>query len=78
MMISVSDREENILGKERKCWLPAFSPFPTTFSKDIFLRAVKTSNRLEMGKAEKYAEVKVLDSGNAQNRITLTLANTEV
>ena len=24
-------------GKRRKCWLPAFSPFPTMFSKDYFL-----------------------------------------
>ena len=23
-------------GKGRKCWLPAFSPFPTMFSKGIF------------------------------------------
>ena len=23
---------ENIVGKRRKCWLPAFSPFPTMFS----------------------------------------------
>ena len=22
--------------KRRKCWLPAFSPFPTMFSKDFF------------------------------------------
>ena len=25
-------REENILGKSRKCWLPAFSPCPKMFS----------------------------------------------
>ena len=24
---------ENIVGKRRKCWFPAFSPFPTIFSK---------------------------------------------
>ena len=30
-------REENIVGKRRKCWLPAFSPFPTMFSKVSFL-----------------------------------------
>ena len=24
-------RFENIVGKRRKCWLPAFSPFPTMF-----------------------------------------------
>ena len=26
------DREENILGKGKKCWLPAFFPFPKMFS----------------------------------------------
>ena len=29
-------------GKSRKCWLPAFSPFPTFFSKGFFLRVVKS------------------------------------
>ena len=29
-------------GKRRKCWLPAFSPFPTVFSKAFFLRVVKS------------------------------------
>ena len=28
-------------GKGRKCWLPAFSPFPTMFSKVVYLRVVK-------------------------------------
>ena len=27
MMVSLSDR--SYCGKRRKCWLPAFSPFPT-------------------------------------------------
>ena len=27
-------------GKRRKCWLPAFSPFPTMFSKGFLLRVV--------------------------------------
>ena len=31
---------ENIVG--RKCWLPAFSPFPTMFSKGFFIRVVKS------------------------------------
>ena len=30
-------------GKRRKCWLPAFSPFPTILSKAFFLRVVKMS-----------------------------------
>ena len=32
-------------GKSRKCWLPAFSPFPTMFSKGFFLRIVKSRDR---------------------------------
>ena len=28
-------------GKRRKCWLPAFSSFPTMFSKGPFFRVVK-------------------------------------
>ena len=28
-------------GKRRECWFPAFSPFPTMFSKDFFLNVVK-------------------------------------
>ena len=31
-------------GKRRKCWLPAFSPFPTNFSKGLFLRVVKSQD----------------------------------
>ena len=29
-------------GKGRKCWLTAFSPFPTMFSKGLSLRVVKS------------------------------------
>ena len=29
-------------GKRRKCWLPAFSPFPTMISKGFFLKVVKS------------------------------------
>ena len=32
MTISLFDSVENTVGKRRKCWLPAFSPFPTVFS----------------------------------------------
>ena len=35
-------RVENIVGKKRKCWLPAFSPFPTMFSKGLLYRTVKS------------------------------------
>ena len=37
----VSSVVENIAEERRKCWLPAFSPFPTMFSKAFFfLRGV--------------------------------------
>ena len=39
MMISVFDRVEKIVGK---CWLPAFSPSLTVFSKDFSYRVVKS------------------------------------
>ena len=29
-------------GKRRKCWLPAFSPFPTMFSKGFFFKVVRS------------------------------------
>ena len=29
-------------GKRRKCWLPAFSPFPTMFSKALVPRVIKS------------------------------------
>ena len=38
----VSETVENIVGKRRKCWLPAFSPFPSMFLKALCLRVSKT------------------------------------
>ena len=49
-MIFHLDRQENILEKRRKCWLPAFSPFLTMFSKGFFCRAVKTRDCFGKGK----------------------------
>ena len=34
----VQGRVEKHCGKRRKCWLPAFSPFPTMFSKGFFFQ----------------------------------------
>ena len=34
--------EKTLLEKKRKCWYPAFSPFPSMFSKGFLLRIVKT------------------------------------
>ena len=39
MMISLFDRVEHC-GKRRKCWLPAFSPFPTVLCKVSYLRSL--------------------------------------
>ena len=33
-----------LCGKRRKCWLPAFSPFPTMFSTAFFLRVVRSQD----------------------------------
>ena len=41
IMMSVFDRIEHC-GKRRKCWLPAFSPLPTMFSKHFCFRVVKS------------------------------------
>ena len=38
----VPDTIENIVGKRRKCWLPAFSSFPSMFSKGFFFRVIKS------------------------------------
>ena len=35
--------------KRRKCWLPAFSPFPTMFSKAVLSRVVKSRDCLVKG-----------------------------
>ena len=41
MTVSLYDRVDNS-GKRRKCWSPAFSLFPTVFSKTFFFRVVKS------------------------------------
>ena len=38
----VLKRVENIVGKRRKCWLPAFSPFSQNVFKAFFIRVVKS------------------------------------
>ena len=42
MILFLLGRIENIVGKRRKCWLSAFAPFPTLFSKDFYLRVVQS------------------------------------
>ena len=41
----VLGRVEKCCGKRRKCWLPAFSSFPTIFSKGFSLRVVQSGLR---------------------------------
>ena len=36
-------------GKRRKCWLPAFSPFPIMLSKAFFSRGVKSADCVVKG-----------------------------
>ena len=45
----VFHRIENIVGKERKCWLPAFSSFPTMFSNGLFLQCVESRHFVVKG-----------------------------
>ena len=45
MTISLFDRVKKNCGKRKKCWLPAFSPFPTVFSKSFSFRVVKSPDR---------------------------------
>ena len=40
--ISLCDSIENTMGKEKKCWIQAFSSFSTVFSKAFFSRVVKS------------------------------------
>ena len=46
MTISLLDRVENPVGKGKnagkKCWLPAFSPVPSVFSKAFLFKVVKS------------------------------------
>ena len=41
------EKNRKHFGERRKCCLPAFSPFPTLFSKGIFLRVVKSRDSVE-------------------------------
>ena len=42
-------RIENIVGKEENAGLPAFSSFPTMFSKGFFLQHIKSHHCVVMG-----------------------------
>ena len=50
MMISVFDGVGNIMGKVENACLPAFSPFPTIFSKGFFLIVIKSLDYVVKGK----------------------------
>ena len=42
-------RVEKHCGKRRKCWLPAFSSFPTMFSKGFFPSVIKSPDYVVKG-----------------------------
>ena len=44
IVIFVFNGARNHCGKRRKCWLPAFSPFPTRISKDFHFRVNKNGD----------------------------------
>ena len=44
----------NIVGKRRKCWLPAFSRFPTTFSKGFLYSVVLSRDNVAKSSGENY------------------------
>ena len=50
--ISLFDGVEKHFVKKIKCWLPAFSPFPTVFSKTFFFRVVKSQDCVVKGYEE--------------------------
>ena len=43
-MVFDFDRVGKHCGKRRKCWLPAFSPFPTMFLKGFVPRVIKSGD----------------------------------
>ena len=40
---------EDIVEKEKKCWLPAFYPFLTMFSTSFFFKVIKSWDFVEKG-----------------------------
>ena len=42
--------------KRRKCWLPAFSRFPTMSLKGLFLRVIKSQDCVEKGQTQDCVE----------------------
>ena len=63
----VFGRVENIVGKRRKCWLPAFSPFPTMFSKGVVYRVIKFLKFVGLVKVQYSTSIVPLGHTPAQN-----------
>ena len=63
MAKSLLDKVENIAGKRRKCWLPAFSSFPTMFSKCYFFGVVTSQDCV----VKSYAMTKTVPNYNDSN-----------
>ena len=57
-------------GKRRKCWLPAFSPFPTMFSKAFFNMVIRNLGLCgkELIKYQNLRLVHNESNGRKQNR----------
>ena len=69
-------RMENIVGNGEKCWLPAFSPFPTIFSISLLPRVVKSLDCLVKSQCfvihDVYGSLKKDDSKLTGNKNLLT------
>ena len=72
MIISLRDRVENIVGKKRKCWQPAFSLFPSMFSNGFFHRVVKIQNCLGKRKLYQLSSACSLRKGLSRVNFLLT------
>ena len=59
----VSQRVENCT-KRRKCWLSAFSPFPTMFSKGLSVRVVESRHCVVMSQSEFGVEKPLVPAAN--------------
>ena len=59
MTISLYDRVENTVGKGENAGLPAFSPFPTVFSKAFFFGVVQS--RGWVVRSSPYSKQQILD-----------------
>ena len=67
----VFGRVDNIVGKKRICWFPAFSPFPTMFSRAFFYFKVARSEFCGKGLSNMLNVVYVYPPENMSSMILL-------